>query len=312
MKSTATLMMSQATRLAAFALALTVVLGIPVTAKSVDSRNDNASNSAVNRSAPARPAAKPSAPARTNTARPTQAAARAAAARPAASRPAAANRPATANRTAAARPAAAQHANTARPAERTNTAHAGNSRPAERRPEAGRDAHGAVAHNGGPAGHGDAHGGGQFRNASYNHGGGNLHGGGHIPDDRFRSRFGHDHQFHIGHPTMIGGQASFQFGGFWFGFADPWPAAWLYTDPVYVDYVDGGYVLVNVAHPGVEVALSAGDAVTNCTTDTSAPDAPVAAVAPAPAVTVAYVAPVPVYSYLTWHYWGPRWHHYWR
>ncbi|MGD1090618.1 MAG: hypothetical protein ABSB35_01360 [Bryobacteraceae bacterium] len=108
---------------------------------------------------------------------------------------------------------------------------------------------------------------------------------------------------------MIGGQASFQFGGFWFGFADPWPDGWLYTDPVYVDYVDGGYVLVNTAHPEVEVALSAGDAVTNCTTDTPAPAAPVATVAP---VTVAYVAPVPVYSYFTWHYWGPRWHHYWR
>jgi hypothetical protein len=105
---------------------------------------------------------------------------------------------------------------------------------------------------------------------------------------------------------MIGSQASFQFGGFWFGMADPWPAAWLYSDPVYVDFVNGGYVLVNVAHPDVQVDLSAGDAVNTCgapaATDDSAP-APTVAVA-----KVAYVAPVPVYAYFTWHYWR----HYWR
>jgi len=113
---------------------------------------------------------------------------------------------------------------------------------------------------------------------------------------------------------MIGGQASFQFGGFWFGMVDPWPAAWLYTDPVYVDVVNGGYVLVNVAHPDVQVALSAGDpAPATCTE--AAPDpapapAPVAVVRPVVPVTVAYTAPV--YSYFTWHYWRPYWHHYWR
>jgi hypothetical protein len=156
--------------------------------------------------------------------------------------------------------------------------------------------------------HGDAHGNGHdFRNASYNHGhDANLRGGRHIPDDRFHSSFGSNHQFHIGHPVMIGSQASFQFGGFWFGFSDPWPAAWLYSDPVYVDYINGGYVLVNVLHPGVEVALSAGDAVNTCGQPAAA-DAgttPVATVTP----VVAYTAPVPVYAYFTWHYWR----HYWR
>ena len=109
---------------------------------------------------------------------------------------------------------------------------------------------------------------------------------------------------------MIGGQASFQFGGLWFGIVDPWPAAWLYTDAVYVDVVDGGYVLVNVAHPEVTVAVSAGDpAPTSCATDTVATPVatPVVAapvvVAPAPVVAVA----VP-YPFLTWHYWR----HYWR
>ena len=60
---------------------------------------------------------------------------------------------------------------------------------------------------------------------------------------------------------MIGGQASFQFGGFWFGIVDPWPVGWLYTDAVYVDFVAGGYVLVDVLHPGVQVAVSVGDPV---------------------------------------------------
>jgi len=105
---------------------------------------------------------------------------------------------------------------------------------------------------------------------------------------------------------MIGGQASFQFGGFWFGIVDPWPAAWRYTDGVYVDFVNGSYVLVNVAHPEVQVAVSAGDAVTSCTVDPAVPAAPVA-VAPV-AVAPVVVAPVRVYAFLTWNYWR----HYWR
>jgi len=60
---------------------------------------------------------------------------------------------------------------------------------------------------------------------------------------------------------MIGGQASFQFGGLWFGIVDPWPAAWLYTDAVYVDFIAGGYVLVNVVHPGIQIAVAVGDPV---------------------------------------------------
>lgn len=103
---------------------------------------------------------------------------------------------------------------------------------------------------------------------------------------------------------MIGGQASFQFGGVWFGLVDAWPAAWLYTDAVYVDFVEGEYVLVNVAHPEVTVAVSAGDAVaTTCTAEAAVPVAPVVA---AP-VVAAPVVVVPTYRYFTWHYWR----HYW-
>ena len=142
---------------------------------------------------------------------------------------------------------------------------------------------------------GDAHGRPAARNASFNHGE-NLHGGHRIADSRFHSSFGHDHQFHIGHPTMIGGQASFQFGGTWFGIVDPWPAAWLYTDAVYVDFVAGEYVLMNVAHPEVTVAVSAGDAApASCATDTVAtPVATPVVAAPVVAAPVVAVA-VPVY-----------------
>lgn len=338
MKSTAPLTTSQATRLTAFALALTTILGMPVSAKSVDSRNDNASERVMNHSAAARPAARPAAPARTNMARtnmarPAQSTTRAGAyasssrvsarSSASASRSSAASRP-TASRSVASRPNTARanttRANTGRPSSARPNTTAHMSRPDARRPSAASQDHRAIAngseHAARPGSSAMLHGSRpEFKNASFNRGHvENLHGGREIPQGRFQASFGREHQFHIGHPIMIGGQASLQFGGFWFGMVDPWPAAWLYTDPVYVDVVNGGYVLVNVAHPDVQVALSAGDpAPATCTA--AAPDpapapAPVAVVRPVVPVTVAYTAPV--HSYFTWHYWRPYWHHYWR
>jgi hypothetical protein len=319
MKSTNGSMTPQATRLAVFALALTAVLGTSVSAQSVDTSNTEA---AINRSAPARPAAqkpaaqKQAAPARTNNAaRPAQNNARPAAqaARPnAASRPAQqANRPAQSN---TARSNAAAHPNTAKsnPAAHPNTAKNGNSRP-EARHEAAN--HGAGEHKAGAehkaggehAARAGDHGRPAAKNAAYSHGE-KLHGGKSIPEARFRGSFGRDHQFRIGHPVMIGGQASFQFGGFWFGLVDPWPVAWLYTDAVYVDLVEGEYVLVNVAHPEVTVAVSAGDpAPATCTAEAAVPVAPVAPVVAVQPVVAAPVVVVPTYRYFTYHYWR----HYW-
>ena len=77
-----------------------------------------------------------------------------------------------------------------------------------------------------------------------------------IPDDRFRSNFGRGHEFRIGSPTLVGGYSRFQYGGFWFGFVQPWPEGWYYTDDVYVDYINGGYYLCNPYYPGVQVAIS--------------------------------------------------------
>jgi hypothetical protein len=237
MKRTANLLTPKATRLAVSILALTVVLGTPMSAKP---NNAVHSNAAVRRSAPPqRPAARSSAPAMTarpNTMRPNTA-------RPAATGQNAANRPNTA------RPNNTAHANTpqSRPAP-ANTPHANNQQANAVRPNTapGNAGRGTVAHNGsGQAGQG----------------GGALHGGRQISDARFRSSFGSAHQFHVGHPIMIGGQASFQFGGLWFGIVDPWPAAWLYTDAVYVDFIAGGYVLVNVVHPGIQIAVAVGDPV---------------------------------------------------
>ncbi|MGB2678916.1 MAG: hypothetical protein WAN12_17680 [Candidatus Acidiferrum sp.] len=81
-------------------------------------------------------------------------------------------------------------------------------------------------------------------------------GTGRIPDDRFRSNFGSGHSFHMGNPVMVGGYSRFQYGGFWFGFVDPWPVDWYYTDDFYIDYVDGGYYMYNPYYPGARFAIT--------------------------------------------------------
>jgi hypothetical protein len=76
-----------------------------------------------------------------------------------------------------------------------------------------------------------------------------------IPDDRFHANFGREHVFIINRPVIIEGQPRFQYGGYWFGFSQPWPVGWLYTDNVYVDFVDGGYYLYNPFHPGIRIVI---------------------------------------------------------
>jgi hypothetical protein len=81
-------------------------------------------------------------------------------------------------------------------------------------------------------------------------------GSGRIPDDRFRANFGRGHDFHMGNPVLVGGYSRFQYGGFWFGFVQPWPSGWYYTDDVYIDYVDGGYYMYNPYYPGARFSIS--------------------------------------------------------
>jgi len=81
---------------------------------------------------------------------------------------------------------------------------------------------------------------------------------GRIPDDRFRANFGRGHTFHVNRSDFAGGSRRFQYGGFWFAMTDPWPVAWLYTDSVYVDYINGGYFLCDPVHPGVYLSITLG------------------------------------------------------
>ncbi len=83
-----------------------------------------------------------------------------------------------------------------------------------------------------------------------------VRGSARIPDDRFRANFGREHVFVISQPEMVGGYSRFQYGGFWFGFVQPWPEGWYYTDDVYVDYIDGEYYLYNPYYPDARVSIS--------------------------------------------------------
>jgi hypothetical protein len=79
--------------------------------------------------------------------------------------------------------------------------------------------------------------------------------GGRIPDDRFKASFGREHRFRVSQADYSRDHR-FQYGGYWFGFVDPWPSNWLYTQDVFVVEINGVYYLCNPTYPGVNVALS--------------------------------------------------------
>jgi hypothetical protein len=81
---------------------------------------------------------------------------------------------------------------------------------------------------------------------------------GSIPEARFRSSFGSGHTFHVNRSQFANGGGRFQYGGFWFNVLNPWPVGWLYTDAVYVDYLNGGYFLCDPVHPGVYISINIG------------------------------------------------------
>jgi DNA mismatch repair ATPase MutL len=76
-----------------------------------------------------------------------------------------------------------------------------------------------------------------------------------IPDDKYRSNFGREHTFHVGHPVVVSGQSRFQYEGYSFIYSEPWPSGWGYDDDVYIVDVNGVYYLVNAAHPGPQLTL---------------------------------------------------------
>jgi flagellar motor protein MotB len=79
-------------------------------------------------------------------------------------------------------------------------------------------------------------------------------GGGRIPADRFKANFGREHTFHVSQGDYS--NRRFQYGGYSFGFVDPWPSNWLYTQDVFVVEINGVYYLCNASFPGVNLALS--------------------------------------------------------
>jgi hypothetical protein len=79
------------------------------------------------------------------------------------------------------------------------------------------------------------------------------HAGG-IPADRYKANFGREHTFRVSQGDY--NNHRFQYGGYWFGFAAPWPGNWLYTQNVFVVDIGGVYYLCNPTYPGVNVELS--------------------------------------------------------
>ncbi|MFZ0479165.1 MAG: hypothetical protein WAL71_08445 [Terriglobales bacterium] len=79
-------------------------------------------------------------------------------------------------------------------------------------------------------------------------------GGGRIPADKFKANFGQQHTFRVTQADYSNHR--FQYGGYSFGFVDPWPSNWLYTQNVYVVDINGVYYLCNASFPGVNLALS--------------------------------------------------------
>jgi hypothetical protein len=77
---------------------------------------------------------------------------------------------------------------------------------------------------------------------------------GRISDAHYASSFGSGHNFHVNRGEY--NSRRFQYGGYSFGFIDPWPAAWGYSDDVYVVYGDGGYYMYDVVHPGTRISIN--------------------------------------------------------
>jgi hypothetical protein len=87
--------------------------------------------------------------------------------------------------------------------------------------------------------------------------GGRMRGGyehGRISDDHYASHFGSRHSFHVNRGDYD--HRRFWYGGYQFGFIDPWPIGWGYSDDVYVEYDDGGYYMYNRFQPGVRISIN--------------------------------------------------------
>lgn len=77
-----------------------------------------------------------------------------------------------------------------------------------------------------------------------------------IPEEHFRQSFGREHHFHVDRTRVVNvSQPVVVYGGYSFQLVDAWPAEWAYDDDCYIDYVDDGYYLFDVRHPGIRIAV---------------------------------------------------------
>jgi hypothetical protein len=92
--------------------------------------------------------------------------------------------------------------------------------------------------------------------AQHSHNDGDRNGGSHgrISDEHYRASFGNGHNFHVNRGDYD--HRRFSYGGYSFGFIDPWPASWYYTDNVYVVYEGGGYYMYDAIHPGMRISVN--------------------------------------------------------
>jgi hypothetical protein len=77
---------------------------------------------------------------------------------------------------------------------------------------------------------------------------------GRITNEHYTASFGSEHRFHVNRGDYD--HRRFDYGGYSFGFIDPWPMGWGYEDDVYVVYVDGGYYMYDVVHPGIRLSIN--------------------------------------------------------
>jgi hypothetical protein len=76
-----------------------------------------------------------------------------------------------------------------------------------------------------------------------------------VPEAKYRANFGHEHHFHVERRD----DRRFNYSGFWFTYAEPWPGDWDYNDDVYIEDLDGQYYLLNPRHPGIRLIVVVGD-----------------------------------------------------
>lgn len=77
---------------------------------------------------------------------------------------------------------------------------------------------------------------------------------GRISDEHYAASFGSEHSFHVNRGDYD--SRRFAYGGYSFGFIDPWPGGWGYSDDVYVVYSDDGYYMYDRVHPGVRISIN--------------------------------------------------------